>query len=518
MSKKAVKKTKKTRNKKAHLVTKGRSRLEASPDRSLLSKGRQSVSSYADTLFNIFRARRYQDHHRYDLTQYANKTSSQLLDILIDSNPDVSQALFSFLRMCNSGHTFQVVDQDGKAFKEGQKVMDSWVKELELEQTNKGFKEDRSLNSLINKTHLSFFTKGAASGEVVLTERFKPNYLVAVDPDTIWFKQNQDQYSKGELIPWQIQPFGTDRKMGTWEGSYKRLDIPSFFYQPLDPRLDDVYGVCPILPVLQIIFFQLQILQDLQAVVHKAGYPRISIKVLEETLIKNAPPTIKHDAKALSTWLSAQKTALENEYKEINPEDAIIHYDSVDIKYLETNKGMGSYDARALIEIIDSQLIASLKSLSTLMGRHKGRTETYASAEVQLYIKGVEAIQAVSSLYLSRQLTFCLNMFGLQGYVIFKYLPIELRSKTELAQWDSIRIKNNLVLVALKMKSFDECAIELTGHAPVGEAPENDLILALLGVQYPQYERPSSSSNNNDNRGRQQFRTVDELLAVINGN
>ena len=250
---------------------------------------------------------------------------------------------------------------------------------------------------------------------------------------------------------------------------------------------------------------------------HKAGYPRITVKLLEEILIKNAPPSVRNNAKGLAAWLTSKKTEIETEYKNINPDDALIHFDSTEIKYLETSRGMGTYDARALIEIIDSQLIASLKSLSTLMGRNKGRTETYASAEVQLYIKGVEAIQAVSGLFMSRELTFCLNMFGLQGYVIFKYLPIELRSKTELAQWDSIRIKNNLIMMALKMKSYQECTIELTGHAPTGtEDPKSGLILALLGVEYPRYDRPSNSSEKG--KENNQFNTVDELLRVINGN
>lgn len=491
-------------------ITKGRS-LRAISDKSLLGKGRQSITSYNDVLFNIFRARRFQDHHRYDLTQYTTRTASQLLDILIDSNPDVSQALYSFLRMCNSGHNFQVLKPDGKPFEEGQQIMDNWVRELEMQQTNRGFKEDRSLNSLVNKIHLSFFVKGAAASEVALTNSFKPSYIAAVDPDTIWFKQTE-----GELSPWQMQPYGNKKRKGIWEGNYKKLDISSFFYQPLDARLNDVYGVCPILPALQIVFFQLEILQDLQAVVHKAGYPRITVKLLEEILIKNAPPTIKNDAKALATWLNTKKTEIEDEYKNVEPDDALIHFDSTEIKYLETTRGMGTYDARALIEIIDSQLIASLKSLSTLMGRHRGRTETYASAEVQLYIKGVEAIQAVSALLMSRKLTFCLNMFGMQGYVIFKYLPIELRSKTELAQWDSIRIKNNLVYLALKMKSFQECTVELTGHAPIGnEEPDKDLILALLGVEYPTYERPGNNNRGQD--GQDRFRTVDELLNAING-
>jgi hypothetical protein len=415
--------------------------------------------------------------------------------------------------MCNSGFTYKVLKPNGKTFKEAQNKMDDWMRRLQYQQTNIGFKEDRSLNSFINKLHLSFFTKGAASSEIVLNDKLEPSFIEAVDPYSIYFKRENQ-----ELIPYQLQkaPSAEDRKQGIWQGNYKKIDIPSFFYQALDARLNDIYGVCPILPALQVIFFQIQVLQDLQAVVHKAGYPRIEITLLEEILIKNAPPTFKNDAKKLAQWLNQRKQDIEKEYKNMQPEDAIIHFDSVKTNFMETQRGMGTYDARALIEVIDAQVIASLKTLSTLMGRYRGRTETYASAEVQLYIKGVEAIQRLTGQLMSRILTFCLNMFGYQGYVIFEYLPIELRSKTELAQWNAVRIRNELILVALGMESFEEACIELTGHKPTGKVNDDiGLILALLNVEYPLIERTPEGEK--DKQEKNSYRTVDELLAKING-
>lgn len=472
-------------------------------DRKLLAPGKQTA--YPDTtsiLSNIFLSRRFQQHHVIDLTKYTTLSAEKLLDILIDSNPDVSQALYSFLRMCNSGYRIKVLKPNGNEFSKGQKIMDEWVKKLNLQQNNYGFKEDRSLISLVNKIHFSLFVKGATSTEIALDQRLNPSFIVAIDPSSIYFKRDNE-----ELVPHQFQ-----------KGKYKPINIPSFFYQPLDARLDDVYGVCPILPALQIIFFQIQILQDLQAVVHKAGYPRIDIRLLEEILIKNAPPAIRNDAKKLATWLNERKAAIETEYKNIKPDDAAIHFDSVELKYLEAQSGVGSYDVRALIEIVDAQVIASLKSLSILMGRYKGRTETYASAEVQLYIKGVEAIQQISGLLMSKVLTFCLNMFGYQGYVEFGYLPIELRSKTELAQWDAIRIRNYLILVALGMESFEDACIELTGHRPTGDVNKDlELILALLDVEYPSVERPGNDKDKDKDKDKNNFHTVADLLNKING-
>lgn len=484
-------------------------------DRKLLGPGKAtSINDYTSKLSNTFLSRRYKQHHTIDLTKYANSASAdQLINILIDSNPDVSQALYSFLRMCNSGFVIKVFDKKGKSFEKGQAIIDEWVKSCDLQQTNRGFKEDRSLNSFVNKVHLSFFTQGAGASEIVLNDKLEPSYLQSVNPSTIWFKRGEKEI---ELVPWQLQIDG-DRKKGKWEGNYKKIDIPSFFYQPLDARLDDVYGVSPILPVLQVVFFQIQVYQDLQAVVHKAGFPRIEITLMEEILIKNAPAGIKNNAKALTEWLNARKAEIETQYKSINPDDAAIHFDSVKLQYMGgSQQGLSSYDARALIEVIDAQVIAALKSLSTLMGRYRGRTETYASAEVQLYIKGVEAIQKVSGLLMGRMLTFCLNMFGQQGYVEFQYLPIELRSKTELAQWNAIRIRNELTFLALGFESFEEACIELTGHKPTGTARDDiKLILALLGVKYPIFERPKSGNRDRDDDNS--FRTADELLAKING-
>ena len=487
-------------------------------DRKLLGSGKvTSMNDLVSRLTNTFLSRRYKQHHTIDLTQYANTASAdQLINILIDSNPDVSQAVYSFLRMCNPGFIIKVFNNNGKPFVKGQKIIDEWVKRCDLQQTNRGFKEDRSLNSFVNKIHLSFFTKGAASCEVALNDKLEPSYLQPVDPISIWFRR-KDQ----ELIPWQLQDVAD--KKGEWEGNYKKIDIPSFFYQALDARLDDVYGVSPILPVLQVVFFQIQVYQDLQAVVHKAGFPRIEITLMEEILIKNSPPQIRNNAKALTEWLNARKAEIETQYKNIKPDDAAIHYDSVKLQYMGgSQQGLSSYDARALIEVIDAQVIAALKSLSTLMGRNRGRTETYASAEVQLYIKGVEAIQRVSGLVMGRMLTFCLNMFGQQGYVEFQYLPIELRSKTELAQWNAIRIRNQLMFVALGFESYEEACIELTGHKPSGtKRDELKLLLALLGVKYPEFERPSDKNDNGNGNGngngKNNFDTVDELLEYING-
>lgn len=461
--------------------------------------------------------RRSREYHTVDLTQYANTwDADRLLDILIDSNPDISFALYSFLRMCNSGFHYKVVKKNGSIYKEAQAVLDTWIRELNLQPGSRNFREDYSINSFVNKIHLSFFVKGAAAVEVPLTASRKPAYLKNVNPSTIHFKRENSQ-----LVPYQYQSVQHIERSNVWDGNYRKIDIPSFFYQPFDARLDDVYGVCPILPALQIIFFQQQVLQDLQVAVHKVGHPRISIKLLEEILIKNAPSNIRNNRKELQAWLTDRKKEIENEYKNIKPDDAIVSFDSVNVGLVETQRGMGGYDADALLRVIDAQLIASVKSLSTLMGRYRGRTETYASAEVQLYIKGIEAIQKISSLLMGRILTFCLQMFGYQGYVEWGYNETHLRSKLETANFQAVNIRNHLIWTALGFQTLDEMCVEILGKKPSGTVLTDDigpLVLALLQVKYPGASVQESSGGNGNGNGKESFHTVDELIAKINGN
>ncbi|MCK4248370.1 MAG: hypothetical protein KAX15_01165, partial [Candidatus Omnitrophica bacterium] len=168
-------------------------------DKTLLSSGRQTAPGGSSGVLSkvSFLSRRHKEYHTVDLTQYADTFSAdKMLDILIDSNPDVSQAVYSFLRVCNSGFFYKVKNMDGSVNEGGQAKINEWVRRLDYQQTNKGFKEDRSFNSLVNKMHLSFFVKGACCSEVVLNKSLEPVYIVPVSPSSIDFKRDGD-----ELIP-----------------------------------------------------------------------------------------------------------------------------------------------------------------------------------------------------------------------------------------------------------------------------------------------------------------------------
>ncbi|MDI3312419.1 MAG: hypothetical protein QJR05_13485, partial [Thermoanaerobacterium sp.] len=251
---------------------------------------------------------------RLDERSLNRASIEQLIDILIDAHPDMSFALWNFIRLSNSGYTFFV-------FKPGKDEVDNkatgllrdFIERLNQPSTER-FSLSRSLDSVINQLIISTVIRGAASLELVLAKNKKDVAFIApVDPATITFKFEKDRY-----IPYQF-----DGKIS--------LDIPTFFYEALDNLIDNPYGRSPVLGAIQMIAFQMQLLNDIAAVVHNQGYPRFDITILEDAILQRMPPHIRNNEAERQKWLNQKLQEIVEMYESLDPDDAFVHYSSVNI-------------------------------------------------------------------------------------------------------------------------------------------------------------------------------------------
>jgi hypothetical protein len=134
-----------------------------------------------------------------------------------------------------------------------------------------------------------------------------------------------------------------------WFGNYKKIDTPTFIYEEFGPMVDDPYGRTPMLPVLQVVFFHLQVLADLKAVVHNQGYPRLDISMLEEIMLKNMPNNLKNNPDGQQKWLKERMDEMLNHFNSLNPDDALVHWDSVKVEYLKGGNSGAMVDIKKLI-------------------------------------------------------------------------------------------------------------------------------------------------------------------------
>jgi len=409
--------------------------LPASVKAQMMGVGRLTVPKNANP-WNIFNwlPKKYQTAHNIDLTKLQNYTAEELLELLVSVHPDVSHALHTYLRMGETKLSFTADNDRAQAVLDG--LVDMFSKPL----PSPGYQHGRSLDKLDGVQRLMVMVRGACAGEIVLNDQVNDVVdIVPVDPMLIWFRRHPDTQ---RLEPWQFVRFPRMRPGEEWFGQYKKIDTPTFIYEELDPFVDDPYGRSPILPVLQVVFFHIQVLQDIKAVVHNQGYRRKDVKILEPVILKNMPAQFKNDPNAQRSWLASKYAEYQIAFQNLNPDDAFIHWDSVEIGYMQGGNTGPMIDVTKLINVIDTQLATSLKTLLTLLSRHQGSTETYSSVDTQIYIKTVESARSVTKRFWSRAFALAARVRGVQTSVDADYAPIDLRTENEQQADISSRLEN----------------------------------------------------------------------------
>lgn len=375
----------------------------------------------------------------------------ELIDTLSDAHPDIGFALWNFLRLGNTDFTITVKKLNGKPDKTGERLIEELLNRLEAPNIAQ-FEPSRSIKKVLNQLFQSVVTRGACALELVLTPDYKDvAFFAPVDPSTIEFRFENDRY-----VPYQDDI---------------SLDIPTFLYETLDERIDDPYGRSPILGAINMVMFQMQVLDDIKRVVHNQGYPRFDFKILEEVLTKRMPVYIKNNEELKQKWLNDRLQEIIDMYKNLDPDDSFVHFDSVEINMVGGGKNGGAMiDPQKLMNVIDHLIMAGLKTLSTILGRRStGNTESFAKMEIKMYLKGVEAIQDVVERIMSRALTLYLNIRGKQGIVEFKYKPVEIRTELEREQFEQIRLQNIAYKRDQGWIDQNEAAQEAVGHDAVSD-------------------------------------------------
>lgn len=401
---------------------------------------------------------KYGKHMKLRDTTFKRYPPRKLLSILKNNHPDVSQAVWNFKIIGNSGYDIKVHKLDGETEHEsGKKLIDDFIKHLNYYSSD-GFEKTKSLDKVIDQMFDSALLRGAVSLEMVMDKEYTDVlYLANVDPDTINFK-----VEKGRLIPYQ---------------NTVKLDIPTFFHEGLDENESDPYGTSPFLSVIQTLAFQLQVMEDLKQVVHNQGYGKYDIKIVEEVLLKRMPIQIRNNEKKKQEWLNEQLSMIINQYSKLDPDAAFVHFDSVEVDMVESAKA--TIDPQKLMAVIDTQILGSLKQYSTLMGRrYQGQTEQYAKLEIKIFMKSVKRIQFMIESVLSRALTRLMNIHGMQGYATFEFRDAEIRTELEKANFEQIVIQNAQKKRDNGWISQDEASEEVTGSKADGE-PDKE----MLGVK-----------------------------------
>lgn len=379
----------------------------------------------------------------------------KLLDLLADLSPDVSRALWDFLRLCNPGW-------EVKVFRPGADEPDET-----LTGEVKAFLDTLddlygSVDIVFGRLYLGAFLRGAFCSELVLgLDGRTPVDLATPDPATIKFERAADPV-RGEV--WR--PFQWQR------GQRVYLDSPTFRYVPVDPFPGRPYGRPVAAPALFTTLFLLGLLHDLKRVVQQQGYPRLDISVLTEKLNALIPADAKTDAVKFKEWSDAAIQQVQDFYDELEPDDAFVHLDTV-----EMGKPVGTVDSSSLgavdglIQALERMSTRALKTMPLLMATTDGVSEANANRQWEIFAAGVKSMQHYCETMLERLLTLGLRAQGAEARVEFRFSELRAAELLRDAQVEKMQIENEVRKRNEGWISQDDASQKITGHDAVGEAP-----------------------------------------------
>lgn len=406
---------------------------------------------------NILPLPAYRDHLTDIFDNRSSLDSRALLKNLFVTDPDMSASVHAFLTVANTTPIMIVRDVNDQIDRPGQLILNQLMMAFTTRTDyTKGFKIVPTLNSLTEAMRYMLLLRGAIGGELIVSKEFVPTEIRMVDMGGIEFF---------EILPGQFTP-----RQRALNGEIIPLDIPTFFATWFRRDPTGIYSNSPFVSAINTIAARQQVINDLYRIMKITGFPRMSIKVIEEVLLRNAPASVKMTPELQAQYLQTQMAAITQAVSNIRPDQTFIHLDSMEPGMINDKNPGNAMNIDSVIEALNSQNQAGLRTMATIIGRGTSGVNT-ATVEARVFSMSAEAINAPIADFLSQALTLAIRLQGSQSYVDVKFAPVELRSVTELETQLLIRSQRLKQDLSLGIISDDEYCLQMYNRITLDGQP-----------------------------------------------
>lgn len=402
--------------------------------------------------------------YEFDAKRASRMSPMRLMEMLADLSPDVSRALWDYLRLCNPGWTCTVLTKKGgKPDPVGQRIVDKFLEQLTMLYGN--------VDVTIGRMFMSAFMRGALFSELVLdADGRSMKDLAMPDPASVRFERVVDSVRGPvwQLVQWQNRTTADPQAIA----GYMPLNWPTIKYIPIDPFPGNPYGRSMAAPAVFSTLFLLGLLHDLRRVISQQGYPRLDISISMERLRASLPNQLVQDGEKYKAWVQNTIQEVEDAYSDLEPDDTYIHTDVITV-----NKPVGAVDSKSLgsidglIEAIERMSTRALKTMPFMMASTQTTTETLANREWEVQSAGVRSVQKNGAIMMQHLLTMGLQAAGRLAYVDWCFDELRQTQRLIDAQAEAIEIANQKQLYFLGSIDLDEASNNLVGHDATVDEP-----------------------------------------------
>lgn len=301
--------------------------------------------------------------------------------VLRDAVPDISDAVWTWKRLCHSGYTLRLSGKDAES---GRAILDALESRVNA--------HDGGLTGLLDIFYASLFTFGAAALEVVPGRaRRRVHNIVPVDIWTLRFR-NQG----GGLEAYQLH-----------EEEALRLPKDLLFYMGLDRDGTNPYGRSMLRALPDVVRIQQQLLTDMASATHNAGWNKLHVQY------NPGEPRPQETAAAYEKRVLDELSQIRASMGSTRPNSNLVTFNNVEVSVLNGNQQhQVFYDNQKAVE---EQMITGMHMMPVLMGRNYGSTETYGTAQFEVVNRQVETVNRRVKKLLERLFNLELSLHGVDA-------------------------------------------------------------------------------------------------------
>lgn len=399
-----------------------------------------------------------QNYYSTDIEAIRNFTDpTQAIRVLSRKEGTTGTAVFSFTQIADSGYSLKAFSTSTNEFDpDGTNLAMSVLASIDtLYDYSKGYADKRTVKSLLVAMLKEVTISSFIGLELVLNKQRLPDKLVPVPFNGIVWN------SKGDGTKYPVQP-------GTFTGGDDiELNIPTFWTSVMQEDLTRLYASPMFEPAIDRSIQFLGFVQDMWRTVKVAGHTRLIVKLNAENIKASAPKDVQKSAVKLKKYMEDQLLAVKDLVEGLQPEDAIVVYDTADVENLAAKDIKSDYSS--LMATISGMLATSLKAHPSILGLRMEGSQSLSNTESLVFLQNAAAIQVPVEDVMSRAMTLATRLYGADVYVKFKFNDINLRPADELEAYKVMkqsRVNNDLSLG--RITDEDAAAILQTGPLPAG--------------------------------------------------
>lgn len=366
--------------------------------------------------------------------------ATEIIRALAADDGMMSTAVYSMVQIANTKFYVVGYDSQTNAPSLDATLLAQWQMSLmdTLSDYTKGYNMKRSMRAVVETLLREVALTGACAQELVLDKYQLPNYIQPVAYNTITKRSN----GRGGYYPAQDA-----------EGSEQiELNIPNFFIAESNLEAESAYAYSLFRAGLRQNFMLQEFLEDTRRGVRKTGHSRLVAKLIAEQIAAAAPPDVRRDPKKLANFMLQAKSGVEEALQGIEPEDAVVSFDSVEFKVEDI--GASKSDYAPLLKLLANISGSSMKTPSSISGLRADGSQSLSNAETLTYLKIAKSLTGPVEDVMSRALTLAIRLHGIDGYVKFNMREIDLRPESELEAYKSAR--QNRILQQLSLGLIDD--------------------------------------------------------------